>query len=225
MPNPRNASNNSQDPDAALFVEHLGEGPADNQEEELLPPLPPGGDVGLCDILQTIATQLVRQKEQIMHLMQRQRRGSYPNSLYEKFRKRGDIDFIGLEDPLQANEWLVHMENVYETMERVGRQKVALVPSKFRDIVDTWRKSVRPPYKTIADEDAWATMQRQFWKKFIPDSVTRRKKVEFHSLKQEPMTVGEYIHEFTHLSRFAPEFVDIEEKKADLFIEGLRPSI
>ena len=39
------------------------------------------------------------------------------------------------------------------------------------------------------------------------------------------MTVAEYIHEFTHLSRFAPDWVDTEAKKVEQFIEGLRPSI
>lgn len=39
------------------------------------------------------------------------------------------------------------------------------------------------------------------------------------------MTMGEYIQEFTHLSRFAPKFVDTKEKIVEHFIEGLRPSI
>ena len=64
----------------------------------------------------------------------------------------------------------------------------------------------------MVDEDAWAAFGRQFRKKFIPDHVTRQKKVEFHSLKQELMTVGEYIHEFTRLFQFASESADTEEE-------------
>lgn len=58
IPNPRNASSSGQDPDGTLFVELPTEGLTENQEEELPPPppSPPGGDVGLRDILQTMAT-------------------------------------------------------------------------------------------------------------------------------------------------------------------------
>lgn len=69
------------------------------------------------------------------------------------------------------------------------------------------------------------TFKKQLRKKFIPYHVTRQKKAGFHRLKQKLMTVGEYIHEFTRLSCFAPESIDTEEKKVDRFIEGLRPFI
>ena len=47
---------------------------------------------------------------------QGQPRESDPNSLYEKFRKRGAIEFTGLEDPLTTDERIAHTENVFETM-------------------------------------------------------------------------------------------------------------
>lgn len=119
-----------------------------------------------------------------MHLVQRQPRESDPNSLYEKFRKQGAIEFTSLEGPLQADEWLAHTESVYETIECTGRQMVASAASMLRDIPDTWWRSVRISYRTIANEDAWATFERQFRKKFIPYHVTREKKAKFHSLKQ-----------------------------------------
>ena len=91
-----------------------------------------------------------------MNMIERQGlpRESDPNSLYEKFRKRGAIEFTGLEDSLTADEWIVHTENVFETMQCTGGQKVALATSMFRDITDTWWKSVRPPFRTIANADA-----------------------------------------------------------------------
>ena len=103
------------------------------------PPPPPGGDGGLRDILQAMSTQLVRQNEQIMNMMERQVQPTEndPISLYEKFRKQGAIEFTGLEGPLIADEWIVHTENVFETMKCTGRQKVTLVASMFKDVTDT----------------------------------------------------------------------------------------
>lgn len=83
-----------------------------------------------------------------------QSRESDPNSLYENFRKRGAIDFTSSGDPLQADEWIVHIENIYETRQCTRRQRVALAASMFLDITDTWWKSVRPPYRTMADNVA-----------------------------------------------------------------------
>ena len=47
------------------------------------------------------------------------------------------------------------------------------------------------------------------------------KKKEFLSLKQGGMSVSEYWDKFIQLSRYAPGEVDDDEKKQELFLEGL----
>jgi hypothetical protein len=47
------------------------------------------------------------------------------------------------------------------------------------------------------------------------------KKKEFLSLRQGSMLVSEYNHKFIQLSRYAPEEVAKDEKKQELFLEGL----
>ncbi|XXG85373.1 hypothetical protein AAC387_Pa11g0460 [Persea americana] len=105
------------------------------------PPPPPGGDARFHMLPHTTTEwhratneQLVKQNEaqtamqgQILNLKERQAqpvvgtkvvvqsRESDPNSLYQKFRKRVAIEFK-IEGPLQANEWIVHTENVYLTL-------------------------------------------------------------------------------------------------------------
>ena len=46
--------------------------------------------------------------------------------------------------------------------------------------------------------------------------------IKFLELKQDKMTVAEYEAKFTELSRFVPEFVNTEEKKARRFQLGLK---
>jgi hypothetical protein len=46
-------------------------------------------------------------------------------------------------------------------------------------------------------------------------------KKEFLSLKQGGMSVSEYRGKFIQLSRYAPGEVDDDEKKQELFLEGL----
>ena len=49
-------------------------------------------------------------------------------------------------------------------------------------------------------------------------------KIKVKELKQETMTVTEYEAKFSELSRFVPEFVNTEEKKASRFQPGLPPT-
>jgi len=51
--------------------------------------------------------------------------------------------------------------------------------------------------------------------------VIKLKKKEFLSLKQGSMTVSEYRDKFLQLSWYAPEEVAQDEKKQELFLEGL----
>ncbi|XXG72894.1 hypothetical protein AAC387_Pa07g1890 [Persea americana] len=59
---------------------------------------------------------------------------------------------------------------------------------------------------------------------FIPKHITQQK-VEFARLTQGDLSVADYIHEFSKLSRLAPRSVDTEEKKIERFLEGLQAEI
>ena len=47
------------------------------------------------------------------------------------------------------------------------------------------------------------------------------KAAEFMRLTQGTKTLTEYMHAFNNLSRYAPEFVNIEQKKIESFKRGL----
>ena len=49
----------------------------------------------------------------------------------------------------------------------------------------------------------------------------RMKVAEFMRLTQGTKTLTEYMHAFNNLSRYAPEFVNTEEKKIESFMRGL----
>ena len=53
----------------------------------------------------------------------------------------------------------------------------------------------------------------------------KRKADEFRALQQGSMTVEEYTHQFMELARYAPEEVNDDEKKQDMFKKGLNPEL
>ena len=61
--------------------------------------------------------------------------------------------------------------------------------------------------------------------KYFPRYMQSQMELKFFELKQESTSVDEYERKFTELTRFVPEYVDTEEKKAIRFQQGLRPWI
>jgi hypothetical protein len=51
------------------------------------------------------------------------------------------------------------------------------------------------------------------------------KKKEFTNLRQGSMTVNEYLNSFIQLSRYATKDINTDEKKQDMFLEGLNDDI
>jgi hypothetical protein len=80
-----------------------------------------------------------------------------------------------------------------------------------------------------AAEDAstitWEEFVREFHRYHIPSATMKRKADEFRALQQGSMTVEEYTHRFMELARYAPEEVNNNDKKQDMFKKGLNPEL
>jgi hypothetical protein len=59
----------------------------------------------------------------------------------------------------------------------------------------------------------------------VPLGMMKLKKKEFEDLKQGSMSVNEYVTQFTHLSRYALDDVDTNEKKQAWFLNGLNDGL
>ena len=80
-----------------------------------------------------------------------------------------------------------------------------------------------------AAEDAITTTWNEFVKEFrryhIPAATMKRKADEFRALQEGSMSVEQYTYQFMELARYAPEEVDKDEKKQDMFKKGLSPEL
>ena len=66
---------------------------------------------------------------------------------------------------------------------------------------------------------------KEFRRYHIPAATMKRKADEFRTLQQGSMSVEEYTYQFMELARYAPEEVDKDEKKHDMFKKGLSPEL
>jgi hypothetical protein len=121
---------------------------------------------------------------------------------------------------MDADDWLKTVEKKLQVVQCNNRVRVLFVAHQLvRPAADWWdayAKAHEEP-KTIN----WKEFKNSFRTHHVPLGVTKLKKKEFEDLKQDPMTVSEYVTRFTQLSRYAPDNVDTDEKKQDWFLNEL----
>ncbi|KAL8102858.1 hypothetical protein AgCh_027400 [Apium graveolens] len=71
----------------------------------------------------------------------------------------------------------------------------------------------------------WEKFTEMFLEKYFPSYMQDQLEMKFLDLRQEDMSVAEYEVKFSELSRFGPEYVNTEAKKAKRFQQGLKPWI
>ncbi|XP_074367382.1 uncharacterized protein LOC141707862 [Apium graveolens] len=103
-------------------------------------------------------------------------------------------------------------------------------PPEFHCVADpvqarAWLKEVEKTFERIGTEEAHKTNFATYLlkgEKYDPKFMEIQMQRKFLELKQENMSVAEYEAKFTELSRFVPQLVSIEEKKAERFQQGLK---
>jgi hypothetical protein len=75
------------------------------------------------------------------------------------------------------------------------------------------------------DTIIWNEFKAHLRTHYVPHGTMKLKKKEFADLKQGGMTVNEYLNSFIQLSRYAPDDINTDEKKHDMFMNGLNDDI
>ncbi|MQM11310.1 hypothetical protein Taro_044216 [Colocasia esculenta] len=88
-----------------------------------------------------------------------------------------------------------------------------------------WTSLLRTRFDDGAVEVAWDEFVRLFRAKFVPEHIQDKMKQEFLTLTQGSMTVLEYEARFSELSKYAPNILADERRKAKKFVMGLKPSL
>jgi hypothetical protein len=71
----------------------------------------------------------------------------------------------------------------------------------------------------------WNEFKARFRTHYVPRGTMKLKRKEFADLKQSGMTVNEYLNSFIQFSRYAPDDISMDEKKQDVFLNGLNDDI
>jgi hypothetical protein len=75
------------------------------------------------------------------------------------------------------------------------------------------------------DSIMWIEFKAYFHNHYVPRGTMNLKKKEFTDLKLGGMTVNECLNPFIQFSRYATKDINTNEKKHDMFLEGLNDDI
>ncbi|WVZ97507.1 hypothetical protein U9M48_043034 [Paspalum notatum var. saurae] len=178
------------------------------------PPPPPNPIVELTQ-------NLVRCIEGIAQKAPPPQQGRAQNLMGE-FMKLRPTPFAGSHDPLEAHDWIRTIERKLEIINCDEPTKVALATHQLTGAALAWWESYREAHR---GQVTWEGFLEDFRKYHVPEAARDLKAEEFRKLKQNTMTMQEYIEKFTTLSRYAPEEVNTDPKKCKCFIRGLNPEI
>ncbi|KAL8146752.1 hypothetical protein AgCh_004479 [Apium graveolens] len=136
---------------------------------------------------------------------------------FKAFKSLKPPEFHGSADPVEARAWLKEMEKSFEILSTDEAQKTVFATYLLKGEA-----------KKNMETDAiitWERFSQLFLGKYFPRFMENQMELKFLELKQNNLSVAEYEAKFTELSRFVPEFVSTEEKKARRFQQGLKPWI
>jgi hypothetical protein len=141
-----------------------------------------------------------------------------------EFLRTHPTTFSQAKDPMEAKDWLNGVEKKLVIAQCTDRENVLFAAHQlFGTIVNWWEMNCN----THVDVDSitWNEFKAHFCNHDVPRGTMKLKKKKFTNLRQGSMIVNEYLNSFIQLSRYAAEDINTDEKKQDMFLEGLSDEI
>ncbi|GJZ30984.1 zinc finger, CCHC-type, retrotransposon gag domain protein [Tanacetum coccineum] len=146
----------------------------------------------------------------------------------ERFNKQKPHSFEKAVAPVDAENWISHIEKIFDVMDCNDVFKTRLAVYKFEGDALAWWKA----YKQAKGGDAWvltltwAAFKELFFLQFFPRAEQERLKREYHSIRQRASENStEYMQRFLRLAGFLGQAAGTAEEQAKNFRWGLHKSI
>ncbi|WOH00701.1 hypothetical protein DCAR_0520075 [Daucus carota subsp. sativus] len=146
-----------------------------------------------------------------------------PVVTFKMFQSMHPPEFKGTADPIEARNWLKEIEKAFELVRVGNEQKTGFVSYFLKGEANYWWDSRKVVEGT--GTVTWERFTELFLEKYFPTYMQDQMEVKFLELKHGNMSVADYEAKFTELSRFVPDYVDTEGKRAKRFQQGLKPWI
>jgi hypothetical protein len=147
--------------------------------------------------------------------------GAYGVSLVDFLNTR-PLPFASAPEPMDAEDWLLDTKRKLNTVSCNDSEKLRYATHLLCGPIAAWRDNIvaiHPPGRVFT----WEEFKRKFREANVPESIMELKRREFDNLEQKDKTIMRYVKEFTLLSRYATDAVNMDEKRKKRFMRGLHP--
>jgi hypothetical protein len=127
-------------------------------------------------------------------------------------------------DPMEAKDWLKGVEKKHVITQCMDREKVLFTAHQLYGRSANWWETYCNTHVNV-NTITWNEFKAHFCIHYVPHGTMKLRKIEFTELKQGSMIVNEYLNSFIQLTRCATDDVNIDEKKQDMFLNGLNDDI
>jgi hypothetical protein len=162
-------------------------------------------------------SQMLQTMQQTMVNMQ-QPQGQQPapqpqqRDKLEEFQRTKPPTFSHSVEPMDADDWLKTIEKKLQVIQCTNRERVLFATHQLVGPTADWWDAYVETHEE-PETINWQKFRNSFRTHYVPLGVMKLKKNFFEDLKQGSMTVSEYVTHFTQLPRYAPDNVDMDEKK------------
>jgi hypothetical protein len=125
---------------------------------------------------------------------------------------------------MEAEDWLKGVEKKLVIAQCTDREKVLFVTHQLFGTVANWWETYCSTHADV-DSITWNEFKACFRNHYVPRGTMKLKKKGLTDLKQGSMTVNEYLISCIQLSRYAPDDINNDEKKQDMFLNELNDDI
>jgi hypothetical protein len=178
--------------------------------------------------------QLLNTQNQLMQAMLQTLNNMQPNqqqappppdqSCFVEFLWTCPTTFSQAKNPMDAEDWLKGVEKRLVIAQCTDHEKVLFTAHQVYGTTANWWETYSNTHVNI-DAITWNEFKARFRTHYVPRGTMKLKRKEFADLKQGSMTVNEYLNSFIQLSRYAPDDINTDEKKQDVFVNGLNDDI
>lgn len=141
-----------------------------------------------------------------------------------RIRKLSPPSFNGSSDHVEAYEWIVSLEKIFEILECSDDElRVSTAIFMLEGPAYNWWRMIRPKTDD-GGQLTWDGFKKIFYQRYFPESARKQKENEFQELTQGSMSVAEYSDKFNSLARFSKLIIS-DDDTAWRFVQGLRGDI
>ncbi|PWA74650.1 zinc finger, CCHC-type, Retrotransposon gag domain protein [Artemisia annua] len=142
----------------------------------------------------------------------------------EKFGKQKPRSFSSTNTPVDAENWIAHIEKIFEVLDCGDEFKARLAGYKLEgDALNWWKAYKQAKGDEFVLNMTWADFRNVFFTQYFPLAEQQKFEREYHTIRQEDNeTTNEFMKRFMRLAGFLGVKAGNLEEQASHFKWGLK---